>query len=169
MKSAFSLVGAILLLSLAPATANAKGSGIGIYALIDRVTFDQEGPTPNSIRIYGVFVVPQRMASGAYQPPQRGFLYFQIPPGAEEAARKDWAQLKTVAGTGQVVGFTFYWVPNPNDPQGNPHHSLEVRVRADGDTAAPEVYPLVNPQGVLKAADQIDPYFNEVDAQLRQR
>lgn len=153
------LAATISLLSLAPRIVMAKGNSIGIYAVVDQVTFDQNGASPNTIRISGVFVLPVPMSSGGYKPPQRGYLYFRVPPEVEQAAltRKDWAQLKTVAGTGKVVGFAFYWVPNPNDPYGNPHHSLEeVSVQTGGDAAPPDVYPLSHPKGIVQAGDQSD-------------
>jgi hypothetical protein len=121
----------------------AKGtSGVGIYGVIDKVAFEPNATSPDRIRVSGLFVVPLRMSSGEYSPPQRGFLYFKIVPGHEQAARKDWAALTSVAGTGEAVGFTFYWVPNPLDPNGNPHRSLEVTVHNDGDAASPDDYPL---------------------------
>ena len=137
----------------------AKGGSVGIYAVIDQLTFDQDGPSPNTIRISGVFVLPVRMSSGEYKPPQRGYLYLRVPPGAEQASlsRKDWAQLKTVAGTGKVVGFAYYWVPNRDDPESNPHHSLEeVTVRTVGDATSPDVYPPSHPKGIVQASDQSD-------------
>jgi hypothetical protein len=72
------------------------------------------------------------MSSGSFRSPERGYLYFRAVPGAEQAARKDWKQLKALAGSGEVAGFAFYWVPNPRDPGGNPHHSLEASVHKDG-------------------------------------
>jgi hypothetical protein len=166
MKSALLLVAAILLLSLSPTAVFAKGSSIGIYAVVDKVIFDKDGPSPNSIRISGVFVVPVPMSSGSYKDPQQGYLYFRIPSGAEQAARADWDKLKAAAGTGQVVGFAFYWVPDPSDTNGNPHHSLEVTLHASGDAASPEVYPLSHPKGIVRAGDESD-FDNRVAAQLQ--
>jgi len=166
MKSPFFLVPAILLLSLTPAAIIAKeGSNIGIYAVVDQVTFDKDGPTPNLVRISGVFVVPVPMSSGLYKTPQRGYLYFRIPPAAEESARKDWNKLRADAGTGHVVGFAYYWVSNPSDPGGNPHHSLEVRVRTEGDAAPPEIYPLTHPNGIVKAGDR--DFDDQIASQLQ--
>jgi hypothetical protein len=85
----------------------------------------------------------------------------------EQAARKDWNELKIVAGTGRAVGFGQYWVSNPNDPQGNPHHSLEVRVHTDGEAASPEVYPLPHPKGIVKAGDKEDFQFDRIVARLQ--
>jgi hypothetical protein len=166
MKSAVLLFGTILLVSMAT-NAAAKSTSIGIYAAIDEVKFDQGGPSSNMVRISGIFIVPKRMSSGEYQTPQRGYLYFRISPGAEQAARKDWNQLKAVAGTGQVVGFALYWVPNPGDAQGNPHHSLEVKVRSDRDTTAPDVYPIPHPSGVVKAGDHNRAFDEKIAARLQ--
>jgi hypothetical protein len=154
VKSTFYWAVTVLSLSLTVTIITAKGSGVGIYALIDQVDFDQGGPLSKTVQISGVFVIPVPMSSGAYQAPQRGYLYFWIPSDREQAARNELDQLRTVAGTRQVVGFAFYWVPNPNDPGGNPHHSLEVRVRRTGEGAAPDVYPIRYPKGVVRAGDE---------------
>lgn len=167
MKSVLFLLAATLLLSLAPAALNAKGTtAVGIYAVIDQVTFDRDGDSPTLVRISGTFIVPVPMSSGDYKAPQRGYLYFRVPPGAEEAARKEWSELKTLAGTGQVVGFAYYWTPNPSDPWGNPHRSLEVKVRAEGDATPPEVYPLAHPKGIVKAHNG-DSFDEQIAARLR--
>jgi hypothetical protein len=167
MKPALILVVVALLLSLSTTSVIAKNGTIGIYAVIDEVTLEPTGPSPNFVRISGVFVVPVPMSSGEYMRPQRGYLYFQIPAGMEQSTRKDWNELKTVAGTGRAVGFAQYWVPNRNDLHGNPHHSLEVRVRADGDGAPPEVYPLRHLKGIVKVGGKADPDFGKIAAQLQ--
>ena len=154
MKSTFYWAVTVLSLSLTVTIITAKGSGVGIYALIDQVDFDQGGPLSKTVQISGVFVIPVPMSSGAYQAPQRGYLYFWIPSDREQAARNELDQLRTVAGTRQVVGFAFYWVPNPNDPGGNPHHSLEVKVGRIGEGAAPDAYPIRYPKGVVRAGDE---------------
>src|SRR6266851_4702245 len=131
MKPLLVFVAMVVVFSLATA-AFAKNGTIGIYAVVDQVTFEPDGPSANLVRISGLFGVPVPMSSGEYRTPQRGYLYFRISPVMEAAIRKDWSELKAIAGTGQTVGFAFYWVPNPNDPSGNPHHSLEVRVHKEG-------------------------------------
>ncbi len=168
-KPAFASVARVLLLlfSLAPAAVFAKNVSIGIYAVIDQVTFEPDGASPKLVRISGVFVVPIPMSSGDYRTPQRGYLYFRIRPRMEQASRKDWDQLKSTAGTGQVVGFAQYWVPNPGDPSGNPHHSLEAKVHGNRDAASPDVYPVPNLKGIVKHGDRGDPDFNKIRAQLQ--
>lgn len=142
MKSVFVLLTTAVLAATMATTGVAKNGGVGIYAIVGNVAFEPNKTSPERIRISGLFVVPIRMSSGDYAPPKRGFLYFRTVPGGETAARKDWTALTSVAGTGEVVGFTFYWVPNPHDPGGNPHHSLEVTVHNEGDAASPDDYPL---------------------------
>jgi len=128
----------------------AKNGTIGIYAIVDHVTFEPSASAPDMVRIDGIFVIPVPWSSGAYmEAPQRGYLYFRLLPGMERRTQKDWAELQAVAGTGQVVGFADYWAPNPNDRYGNPHHSLEVRVHKDGENASPDVYPLPNRKGIV--------------------
>ena len=167
MKSAFVSIAAALLLSLAPAAVFAKNVSIGIYGVIGRVTFEPDGTSPNLVRISGVFVVPISPSSGEYKTPQRGYLYFRIRPGMERATRKDWDELNNSTGTGQVVGFGQYWVPNPDDPYGNPHHSLEVTVHPDNEAASADVYPLPNLKGIVQHGDKGDPNFDKIAAQLQ--
>jgi hypothetical protein len=172
MKPVFLLVAAsTLLLLLPPKSVIAKNASIGIYAIVDEVTFEPNSSTHNSVRISGVFVVPVPISSGDYRTPQKGYLYFRIAPGAEQATQRDWNELKNLAGSGKVVGFGQYWVPNPDDPQGNPHHSLEVTVHAEGDLATPDVYPLPRLQGVteVKVSDRdSDPRSYKIAVQLRE-
>ena len=167
MRPAFILVALALLLPLTSTSLIAKNGTIGIYAVIDQVTFEPDDPSLNFIRISGVFVVPVPMSSGIYKSPQRGFLYFQIPSGMEQTVRKDWNELKSIAGTREVVGFAQYWMPNPTDPNGNPHRSLEITVHADNDAASPEIYPLPNPKGIVKHGDEHDPDFAKIAGQLQ--
>ena len=164
------LLVALSLLLISPNSIVAKGEGAGIYAIVDQVTFEPNDSSPNFVRISGVFVVPVRMSSGMYQRPQKGYLYFRIAPGTEQATQRDWSELRAVAGSGKVVAFGEYWVPNPDDPWGNPHHSLEVTVHEERDAATPEVYPIS--VGVMKAVDMVhsanhDPRFDKIAAELQ--
>src|SRR5260370_636251 len=162
MKLLLVLVAPVLLLSLATTAAFAKNCTVGIYAVIDQLTFEPDGPSANLVRISGLFVVPVPMSSGEYKTPERGYLYFRIPSGMEAAIRKDWNVLKASAGTGQTIGFAQYWVPNPSDPHSN--RSLEVRVHKEGDAASPDAYPLPHPNGILKNGDKRDPDFDYIAA-----
>jgi hypothetical protein len=160
VKSIVPLLTAGMLTTAMNTTGIAKNGGVGIYAIVDNVAFEPDRTSPERVRIDGTFVVPIRMSSGNYAPPKRGFMYFQTVPGRENAARRDWAALTSVAGTGEVIGFAFYWVPNPHDPAGNPHHSLEVTVHSNGSAASPDDYPLsfaevlTAENGIVKAGNR---------------
>ena len=172
MKPALLMVAAAVFLLLLPSNSViSKNVSVGIYGIVDHVTFEPEGDSPNFVRISGVFVVPVSLSSGSYRSPQRGYLYLRITPGIDQATRRDWSELKSFAGSGKVVGFGQYWVPNPNDPQGNPHHSLEVRVHAEGGgPAAPDFYPIPQPGGVMEVKGwekNYDPDADKIAAQLR--
>ena len=65
-----------------------------------------------------------------------------------------------------MVGFAQYWVPNPGDPNGNPHRSLEITMHTDKDAGSPDIYPLPNPKGIIKHGDEHDPDFGKIAAQL---
>jgi hypothetical protein len=133
---------AALVLTFGAAQPLLASSPFGIYAIVDKVVFEPSETAPERIQIWGVFVVPAPMSTSRHGAPQRGFLYYRTAPGREETTRKEWADLKTVAGTGQTIAFAQYWVPDPNDPNGNPHRSLEVRVHKSGVVASSDVYPL---------------------------
>jgi hypothetical protein len=167
MKLAITSIAVVLLAGLAATAVFAKNCTVGIYAVIDRVTFEPEGSSPKLIRISGVFVVPVPWSSGNYKDPQRGYLYFRIRPGMEQATRKDLNELKAVAGTGQVVGFAEYWIPNPGDPSGNPHHSLVATVHAENSAASPDDYPLPNHKGIVRHGDETDPTFTLIAERLQ--
>jgi hypothetical protein len=142
----------------------AKRGNIGIYAIVDRIVFEPNDNSPERLQIWGVFVVPVRMSSGEYQAAQRGVLYFRVVPGMEEAARKEWAELKTMAGTGRAFGFTNYWMPDPTDSQRST--SLEVHVYKNRDLGAPNSYPLGI--GILKTNDGTNPDFDRIVTQLKE-
>ena len=57
-------------------------------------------------------------------------MYFKLRAGDEETCKKEWADLKAVAGTGQIVSF------------GSRHDTTPVSVRkADAKAENPDTYP----------------------------
>jgi hypothetical protein len=114
-----------------------RASGpIGVYALVDKITFEPNAEKPERIRISGVFITAKDQNSDSYSDPQRGYLYFTLPQNNAGLARREWSDLKTVAGTGQVVGFGSSWFG-------------KVRVRQpDEAPASPGEYPMGN--GLVK-------------------
>ena len=140
----------ILLVSLAQPTAVAKGTEVGIYAVMDQVVFGPRrgmaglGPDIGRIRCSRPDVEWQIPGAAA-----RLFLYLRIPPGDEYWTRKEWSRLKSLAGTGQVFRLGSYWAAN--SPGQNRHQPLEVRVRNASDTATPEIYPFSYTLGIVEA------------------
>jgi hypothetical protein len=83
---------------------------VGIYALVDRVVFEPNEQSPQNIQVWGVFSTSRDPAAA-----KRGYLYFRPPfvPEFQEAALKEWRDLKAVAGSGQAVAFgqQYFYVP----------------------------------------------------------
>jgi hypothetical protein len=107
---------------------------IGVYALVDKVAFESNYDKPERIRISGVFIAAEETPdnSTVYSAPQRGYLYLALPKGNEELALREWADLKTIAGTRQVIGLGSSW-------------GTKVRIRKpDEEAKVPGDYPLGN-------------------------
>jgi hypothetical protein len=137
MKSIAWPAAAVLALALCPGVVYASGP-TGVYALVDKVTFEPNADKPERIRISGVFITAIDTPDNAtvYSEPQRGYLYFRLPKGNEELARREWADLKSVAGMHQVVGLGSSW-------------GAKVHVwQTDTGAMTPEDYPLGN--GMVK-------------------
>src|SRR5712671_3033220 len=102
MKSIVCSATVVLVLTVCLEGAFASGP-IAVYALVDNVTFEPNGDKPERVRVSGIFITAEER-SDVYSAPQRGFLYFTLPRGNEAVARREWSDLKSVAGTRQVVG-----------------------------------------------------------------
>lgn len=98
----------VFVLIFCPALVTASGP-IAVYALIDKVTYEPDSGTPDRVRISGVFIVAEQSDNSSYSAPQRGYLYFGLPKANGDLARREWADLKSVAGTRRVVGFGSSW------------------------------------------------------------
>jgi hypothetical protein len=137
MKSIVWSLGAVLAISMCASVVRASGP-IGVYALVDKVTFEPNANNPERIRISGVFItaVDTPDNSTLYSKVQRGYLYFELPKDNAELARREWTDLKSIAGTRQVVGFGTSW-------------GTKVRVRVPEEEAkSADDYPLGN--GLVK-------------------
>ena len=95
---------------IAPATA-AASDWVGIYARIDKVVFEPNAAAPERIQIWGAFALASRENRGIYDTAKRGYLYYSIVPGKEDACRKEWADLKAVAGSDVIIGFASRGMP----------------------------------------------------------
>jgi len=75
-----------------------------LYARIDKVVMEPSSGPPEAIQLLGVFSMAKPDDRNYYLPAARGYLYFKLSTNPE-AARREWADLKEVAGTGQIVSF----------------------------------------------------------------
>jgi len=120
----------------------AAGAGVlhasdwmAVYARVDKVVFEPSAGPPQAIQVWGVFSMAKPDDRNDYLPAARGYLYFRLPAASsafavanQETVRKEWADLKEVAGTGQIVAF------------GN-RHELKVRLRKpDERPESPDPY-----------------------------
>ena len=104
-------VAAVLLCS---ATMFASGP-IGFYGVVEKVVFEPSADAPERIQVFGAFCYVEGAGGQGLQvsSAKRGYLYFRIRsdiPGFTSQAqvdvtKKEWADLKAVAGTGQAIAF----------------------------------------------------------------
>ncbi len=95
---------------LAAAVPLAASGPLGIYGIVEKVVFEPNDKTPERVQVWGAFAyvdggIGQSLATSAAK---RGYLYFRLMPDGGQTTqliRNEWADLKSVAGTGQAVGF----------------------------------------------------------------
>ncbi|MCI0389914.1 MAG: hypothetical protein MOB07_14285 [Acidobacteria bacterium] len=134
-----------LTLSFIAIETGAYSDPTGIYARVDKVVLEPDGTAPERIQIWGAFALASKEDRNTYNSAQRGYLYFSCKQGKAEICRKEWADLKAIAGTDQVVGFGSRNEPRP-------------RVRkAEEKVADPNEYP-VN-IGLFKMGDRQNNYL----------
>jgi len=116
----------------------------GVYARVDKVILEPNEKAPERIQIWGAFALASKADRNSYDLAQRGYLYFSLKPGKEEICRKEWADIKKIAGTDQIIGFGGRDQPRP-------------RLRkADEKVADPDQYQ-VN-AGLIKMSDRGSDY-----------
>jgi hypothetical protein len=80
---------------------------------VEKVVFEPTERSPERIQVWGAFAYVDGGANRglAVSAVKRGYLYFRLPPASVanarevDAVKKEWADLKAVAGTGQAIGF----------------------------------------------------------------
>lgn len=112
MKSTSIRTGLLALAALLVVSLNVRASGpASMYAVLERVTFEPNETAADRIQIWGAFSYVQGTLKSPFltSAPEYGFMYFRMASNATEAQkqtiRKEWADLKAVAGTGQAIGF----------------------------------------------------------------
>lgn len=118
---------------------------LGVYGIVDKVVFEPNEQAPARIQVWGVFSVAPYSASGTpvIAPAKRGYLYYKLPADrvVADIVKKEWADLKAAAGSGQAVGFGSSWRP-----------ATDVRVRAATETPSmPSDYALNT--GIVKLSE----------------
>src|SRR6266702_2245231 len=77
---------------------------VGIYALVDKVVFEPNETHPERVQVWGAFAIAEGYGY-TYKNAERGYLYYKVNSDNPTACRNEWADLKAVAGTGQIVAF----------------------------------------------------------------
>jgi hypothetical protein len=110
---------------------------VGIYAIVDKVVFEPSDAAPERVQVWGAFAIAKGRGE-TYEPAERGYMYFKL--GSEpEVTRKEWADLKAVAGSGQIVGLGFRHSPKgtvrkaeakPESPDAHPKGMGLTKIKA---------------------------------------
>ena len=131
----------VLLLGVLVIRVSASGQA-GIYAVVERVALDPPTGPAERIQIWGAFALSDQKSGSTYGPAQRGYLYYSCPQGKESVCRKEWADLKSMAGTNVGAGLGHRYEPTG-------------RIRkADEKPSAPDAYPIQN--GVVRVETAAD-------------
>lgn len=120
---------------------------VGAYAIVDKVVLEPANGPAMAVQIHGVFAIAIRRnpdftqpfppgsfgtagTGDVYGPVQKGYVYAMCPRGKEVNCRNEWADLQTLAGKPDIIGFGSRW-------------EISVRVRPAGEKpATPDVYSL---------------------------
>ena len=121
--STIKLLARALLIVVAAISSARASDPTAVYARVDKVVL-QPSDSAENIQIWGVFSLARPNDRNDYLPPARGYLYFKL-AGNKEAARKEWADLKSVAGSGEIVAFGSRYDPparlrKADEPPENP-------------------------------------------------
>jgi hypothetical protein len=98
------LVTLLLLLSGFCASRALASDPVGVYAIVDKVMFEPNETNPERIQVWGAFAIAEGSGS-TYKKAERGYLYYKMNPDKSTTCRNEWTDLKTIAGTGQIVAF----------------------------------------------------------------
>jgi hypothetical protein len=75
------------------------------YARVDRVVMQPNADKPETMQVCGVFALPKPNDRNYYEAPVKACLFFKLPDNRQDAARAEWSDLKSVAGTKELVAF----------------------------------------------------------------
>jgi hypothetical protein len=119
---------------------------VGVYCLVEKVVLEPTDANPTAAQIWGAFSFAVPPSGGRYVKPeggfgnaatgdvyasvQKGYLYYKCADSQVAACRNEWADLKSVAGKHEVLGFG-----GRHEPNGSVRMSNEP-------PSSPDVYPL---------------------------
>jgi hypothetical protein len=116
----------------------------GVFARIDKVVLEPNDTAPERIQVWGAFSMAQGRSGEQYESPKTGYLYYKLPAEKADVARKEWADLKSVAGKHEIIGF-------------GTRFEEKGRIRQAVDKVAnPDAYPLG--WGLVKMKDRHTDY-----------
>lgn len=103
----------LVCVALVVTTTYPSASGnVGIYGIVERVVFEGT-PVPERVQVWGAFAFANGGVDNVsgWSEVRRGYLYFSVPDTSMAQlsdialVRREWADLQSVAGKGQVVAF----------------------------------------------------------------
>jgi hypothetical protein len=117
---------------------------VGIYGLVEKVVLEPNADKPERAQVWGVFRVAVKNAGDEYTPPAYGYFYYGLAPGKADDSRREWADMKKVAGTGDVIAFANRYgekgtlhkaAEKPDKPEPHPIAGGLEKLRATGGIA----------------------------------
>jgi len=106
---------ALLFVVLVASASLAASGGISFYGIVERVVFEPAEAGAERIQLWGAFAYVDSETPGnpAVSKAARGYLYFRVRSDIAgftserevENTRREWTDLKRIAGTGQAIGF----------------------------------------------------------------
>ena len=164
--------GLLLAAALTPVTLPSVPSArVGIYAIVDSVSFEPAEGVAQRIRINGAFAYAEQHCGDCmfvadanrtmrFTDARKGFMYFQLPDLSSgvtqsviDAMRREWSDIKSVAGTGQAIAFGSWkyagdiesfreFMKSPNAPGYyiNGKSAIIIRMYSLAPGADPQVY-----------------------------
>jgi hypothetical protein len=130
---------------------------VGVYTVVEKVVLEPNDTAPTRVQIWGGFALSDQKSGSNYGEAQRGYMYYTCPAGQEAICRREWADLKTMAGKDSGVGFGGRYRQNG-------------RVRKSEDAPVdPDVYPIERGVIRLSAGHDSLPVIDRIKAVLRPR
>jgi len=103
---------ALVIVCFVGGAAHLAASGpLGLYGIVEKVVLEPSEQAPERIQVWGAFAYFDGVAGQglSVSSAKRGYLYFRMPAGASagesDLIKNEWRDFKSVAGTGQAIGF----------------------------------------------------------------